>query len=61
MRDNERLQSTSATRTQMNRTVSLPERQRCQQIRGHGLRKTDNRWQIVSVVAHSPETVMRFG
>ncbi len=25
------------------------------------LRKTDDRWQIVSVVAHSPETVVRFG
>ena len=25
------------------------------------LRKTDGRWQIVSVVAHSPETVVRFG
>ena len=25
------------------------------------LRKTDNRWQIVSVIAHSPETVVRFG
>ena len=25
------------------------------------LRKTDDHWQIVSVVAHSPETMVRFG